>query len=269
MDILKRDLAPITAAAWQAVDSRARQTLTTMLSGRRVVDVTGPLGWEFAAVPLGRIEYAKAQSVSGITYGLHQVKPLIEVKVPFTLDIAEIDNAARGGKDIDLASLDQAAEKLARFEEEALYHGFAPAGIKGLSEVSSQMRMQVSGDPEDIADKVSKALTALRKTSVEGPYALVVGPEMWVALSGHVRGYPLSQYLETMLGGQVIVSPFIEEAYVLSTRGGDLEMTLGGDIAIGYASHDTEKVALFLLESFTFQVLDSTVVVRLDFKAGK
>ncbi|MYL84758.1 bacteriocin [Desulfovibrio aerotolerans] len=268
MDILKRDLAPITAAAWQAVDNRARQTLTTMLSARRVMDVTGPLGWEFAAVPLGRIEYAKTQSVSGITYGLHQVKPLVEVKVAFTLDIAEIDNAARGGKDLDLAGLDAAAEKLARFEEEALYHGFAPAGIRGLSEVSSQSRMQVSGDPEDIADKVSKALTALRKTSVEGPYALVVGPEMWVALSGHVRGYPLSQYLETMLAGQVIVSPFIEEAYVVSTRGGDLEMTLGGDIAIGYASHDTEKVALFFLESFTFQVLDPTVVVRLDYTAG-
>ena len=267
MDILKRDLAPITAAAWQAVDSRARQTLTTMLSGRRVVDVAGPLGWEYAAVPLGRIEYAKTQSVSGITYGLHQVKPLVEVKVPFTLDIAEIDNAARGGKDIDLAALDEAAEKLARFEEEALYHGFAPAGIQGLSEVSSQTRLQVSSNPEDIAEKVTKALTALRKTSVEGPYALVVGPELWVALSGHVRGYPLSQYLETMLGGQVIVSPFIEEAYLLSTRGGDLEMTLGGDIAIGYASHDTEKVALFFLESFTFQVLDPTVVVRLDFSA--
>ena len=265
MDILKRDLAPITAAAWQAVDNRARQTLTTMLSARRVMDVTGPMGWEFAAVPLGRIEYAKTQSVSGITYGLHQVKPLVEVKVAFTLDIAEIDNAARGGKDLDLAGLDAAAEKLARFEEEALYHGFAPAGIRGLSEVSSQSRMQVSGDPEDIADKVSKALTALRKTSVEGPYALVVGPELWVALSGHVRGYPLSQYLETMLGGQVIVSPFLEEAYVLSTRGGDLEMTLGGDIAIGYASHDTEKVALFFLESFTFQVLDPSVVVRLDY----
>ena len=58
MDILKRDLAPITAAAWQAVDSRARQTLTSMLSARRVVDVAGPLGWENAAVPLGRIEYA-------------------------------------------------------------------------------------------------------------------------------------------------------------------------------------------------------------------
>ena len=264
MDILKRDLAPITAAAWLAVDSRARQTLTNMLSGRRIVDVAGPLGWEYAAVPLGRIEYAKAPSASGITYGLHQVKPLVEVKVPFTLDIAEIDNAARGGRDIDLGPLDKAAEKLARFEEEAIYHGFAPARIKGLSEVSSQTRITVSTNPDDIVEKVSKALTALRKTSVEGPYALVVGPEMWVALSGHVKGYPLSQYLETMLGGQVIVSPFLDEAYLLSTRGGDLELTLGGDIAIGYASHDTEKVALFLLESFTFQVLDPTVVVRLD-----
>ena len=268
MDILKRDLAPITAAAWQAVDSRARQTLTTMLSARRVLDVAGPLGWEYAAVPLGRIEYARTQSVSGITYGLHQVKPLVEVKVPFVLDIAEIDNAARGGRDIDLAPLDEAAEKLARFEEEAVYHGFAPAGIKGLSEVSNQSRIPVSGDPEGIAESVSMALTALRKSSVEGPYALVVGPELWVALSGHLRGYPLSQYLETMLGGQVIVSPFLKEAYLLSTRGGDLELTLGGDIAIGYASHDTERVSLFFLESFTFQVLDPTVAVRLDWNAG-
>jgi uncharacterized linocin/CFP29 family protein len=268
MDILKRDLAPITAAAWQAIDNRARQTLTTMLSGRRVMDILGPLGWEYAAVPLGRVEYPKDQPVSGITYGLHQVKPLVEIKVPFTLDIAEIDNAARGGKDIDLRSLDEAAANLALFEEGALYHGFAPAGIKGLSEVSNQTRLSVSADPNDIVEKVSQGLTALRKTSVEGPYALVVGPEMWVALSGHVKGYPLFQYLETMLAGQVIVSPCIEEAYLLSTRGGDLEMTLGGDIAIGYASHDTQQVALFFLESFTFQVIDPTVVVRLDWNVA-
>jgi uncharacterized linocin/CFP29 family protein len=50
---------------------------------------------------------------------------------------------------------------------------------------------------------------------------------------------------------------------VLTTRGGDFELTLGQDVSIGYLSHTDTSVRLYLQESLTFQLLTSEAVVPL------
>ena len=46
MDLLKRQLAPISDAAWEQIDTEARRVLKLNLAGRRVVDFSGPHGWD-------------------------------------------------------------------------------------------------------------------------------------------------------------------------------------------------------------------------------
>ena len=41
MDLLKRHLAPIIPAAWDAIDQEAKRVLTLHLSGRKLVDFDG------------------------------------------------------------------------------------------------------------------------------------------------------------------------------------------------------------------------------------
>ena len=55
MDHLHRELAPITDAAWEAIEHDARARLTTYLASRKVVDFAGPHGWAHSATDLGRI----------------------------------------------------------------------------------------------------------------------------------------------------------------------------------------------------------------------
>jgi uncharacterized linocin/CFP29 family protein len=50
---------------------------------------------------------------------------------------------------------------------------------------------------------------------------------------------------------------------LLSTRGGDYEVTVGQDLSIGYAAHDRTDVELFLTESFTFRMLEEKAAVFL------
>jgi uncharacterized linocin/CFP29 family protein len=50
---------------------------------------------------------------------------------------------------------------------------------------------------------------------------------------------------------------------LLSTRGGDYELTVGQDLSIGYAVHDRENVELYLTESFTFRVLEEKAAIFL------
>ena len=48
----------------------------------------------------------------------------------------------------------------------------------------------------------------------------------------------------------------------MSTRGGDLELILGQDLAIGYEAHTQDKVKLYFTESFTFRILEPAAVIH-------
>src|SRR5690606_34195307 len=89
---LKRDIAPLTTQAWKLIDDEAQELLRTYLSARRFVDVSGPHGWEHAAVNTGRLEVAEAPVDKTITWGQREVLPLVEVRVPFTLLQMELDS---------------------------------------------------------------------------------------------------------------------------------------------------------------------------------
>jgi len=51
---------------------------------------------------------------------------------------------------------------------------------------------------------------------------------------------------------------------MLSQRGGDLEIILGQDMAVGYDSHTSDKVKLYYTESFTFRILEPAEVIHYD-----
>jgi uncharacterized linocin/CFP29 family protein len=266
MDILKRSIAPITDAAWSEIDAQARRVLHALLSARKLVDVEGPRGWEYASVPLGRLEVPGKQGGSGVDYGVHRVLPLVETRAYFDLQTWELDNIVRGALDIDFTPLEKAAQEAARFEEEAVFKGFSPSGIRGLGESTLHKPVSLTGDPENLLESVSQGITALLGASVEGPYGLAVSPEIWRHLAGYVRGYPLRNHLEKLLGGPVVLGQFIDGAYLLSLRGGDMQLVIGQDLSIGYLSHDSRTVHLYFTESFTFRVLEPAVIVRMDWK---
>lgn len=260
MDILKRSLAPITQDAWTEIDKLARGILVAVLSNRKIVDVDGPHGWEYSAVTMGRLSLPDSQPDPDVHFGMRQVLPLVEVRVPFELDIWEVDNIVRGAQDADLHALEEAARSLAKFEERAVYYGLAQAGIKGLKEKTDFDPIPLKNESGDILEKVTRALATFKAQSIEGPYAMVVPTGMWTTLLSYYQGYPLNQYIESMLEGKIIISPYVEDAFLVSTRGGDMTLTLGQDIAIGYNSNDKEKVRLFFTESFTFHVAEPHAV---------
>ena len=57
MNILKRELAPIPAEAWAEIDAQATRSLKAILSARRVIDLSGPMGPDFPGVPEGRLDF--------------------------------------------------------------------------------------------------------------------------------------------------------------------------------------------------------------------
>ena len=259
MDILRKSLAPITDKAWEEINETALEVLTSVLSARKFVDVEGPKGWDYAALSTGRIDVPKGQK-GPVEYGVNQVLPLLEVRIPFELNIWELDNVARGAEDIDLDALEDAAREIAKFEENAIYEGFKAANIKGLKSCNEYDTPAFPENGEEIIGAVANVLAQFKANSVEGPYSLVLSQDKWEKVNSYVKGYPLRKQLENLLGGSIIMAPNIDGAFIVSERGGDLKMVIGQDLSIGYKAHNNKTVQLYFTESFTFHVVDPAAV---------
>ncbi len=269
MDILKRELAPIAAEGWKEIDRQARQVFETALQMRKIVDVAGPYGWDYNALPLGKIENVKKDEGSRLEYGLRSVRPLVEARIFFELDIWQLDNLARGVADIDFDSLHQAAQRTAVFEEQAILRGMQEGGIEGLLHSSAHAPILAGSSAAEIAEAVARGIMVLYQASIAGPYALIMGPSVWQTLAEHpdscgCGGCTFLEQIKALVKGPVLVSPLVQTALLVSQRGGDLQLVLGQDISIGYHAHTVEKVTLFLTESFTFRVLEPRAFLNIS-----
>jgi uncharacterized linocin/CFP29 family protein len=265
LDLLKRELAPIAPPAFAAVDAEAARVLKLNLAGRRIVDFRGPHGWELAAVNTGRLAVNADQPEGEVHFGIRQAQPLVEVRVPIRLPIMELDSIGRGAPDPDLRPVVAAAERVAHFEDGAIFNGLAPAGIVGIIPASPHHAHKLPPEVTHLPRAILTARETLRQAGVDGPYALALDAAYTAqVLAAAEDGYPLSKRLtEEVLDGPLVRAPAIEGGVLLSVRGGDYELTVGQDLSIGYAAHDRQTVELYLTESFTFRVLEGAAAVRL------
>lgn len=265
MDLLKRKKAPIVSQAWQQIDEEARRVLKLHLAGRKLVDFSGPHGWQLGAVNTGRLEHIEHGPVENVSHAIREVRPLVELRAPILLPILELDYAARGALDLDLDPVISAAESVARAEDEAIFHGFAEGKITGIVQASPHPAIEVRTS-QAWPSAVSAAKEVLRMAGVNGPYALALGTEAYGELTAEGDdGYPLRNRIEERVSdGNLIWAPALKEgALLLSIRGGDYELTVGQDLSVGYASHDRTTVELYLTESFTFRVLEEKAAILL------
>ncbi|MFF8532607.1 family 1 encapsulin nanocompartment shell protein [Streptomyces sp. NPDC015532] len=261
---LHRELAPITPAAWNEIEDEARRTFRRNLAGRRVVDVTGPDGPELAAVGTGHLSRVDGPS-PGVAARLRRVQPLVELTVPFRVSRDAVDDVDRGAKDSDWQPVKDAARTMAFAEDQTVFNGYAAAGVDGLRARTSNPVLRLPAEPRDFPDAVSHALSTLRLAGVQGPYTLLLGAEAYTAVSETSdHGYPVTAHLGRLLDGRLIWAPAVEGAFLLTTRGGDYELRLGEDLAIGYTAHDATGIDLYFRQTLTFLVHTDEAVVALD-----
>lgn len=268
MDHLLRGHAPIPAEGWARIDDEARDRLTPRLGARKLVDWNGPAGWEHSAISLGR-----TSAVDGPPPGCgegqvqarrRKVVELAELRVPFTVNRAELEDAARGAIDLDFADLDRAARLVAEIENRAVFHGWPAAGIVGLvGSVSSAPALGT--DARSYPAAIARAVADLRVAGIEGPYGLAVDADRYTRIAQTSEGgYLLIDHLERILGGKVVWVPGLTGAAVITQRGGDFLFESGQDLSVGYSHHDADTVTLYLEESFTFRVVEPDGAVMLS-----
>ena len=264
MNHLLRSHAPISDGVWKQLDEEAAQRLTPALAARKLVDFSGPHGWEYSATTLGRVNPLASPPCEGVIGQQRRVLPLVEVRADFELSRSELRDADRGAEDADLEPLDKAAHQIAVAENIAVFHGWTDA-IEGIAQCSPHERIPLGEDTEGYPRAVANAVERLLSCGVTGPYGLALGREQYrlVAETGEHGGYPLLDHLRKILEGPLVWAPGVRGAVVVSLRGGDFLFESGQDLSLGYESHDRDVVRLYLEQSFSFHAATPEAAVAL------
>lgn len=263
MNNLHRELAPISEAAWDQIEEEASRTFKRWIAGRRVVDVVGPAGPTLAAVGTGHLHPIDSPA-DGVIVRQREAQLVVELRTPFSVARAAVDDVGRGAKDSNWQPVKDAVKKIALAEDRAVFHGAAAAGIVGIAPSSSNAPIALPSDVRDVPDAVARALTALRLAGVDGPYALLLSADVFTAVSETTdHGYPIRDHIARLLDGEIIWAPALSGALLVTTRGGDYALHLGQDLSIGYLSHDADAIELYLQESLTFLALTAEASVAL------
>ncbi|MDO5754792.1 MAG: family 1 encapsulin nanocompartment shell protein [Tissierellia bacterium] len=258
MDLLKRSIAPITEEAWNEIDDAAVDVINAKLTGRRVLKVQGPYGFEKNSVDEGRL--VLFDDDSDVQKGSYKLRNLIEARVEFELPKWELDNIERGAKDLDLDPLEEAVEKLCQFEDDLIYNGYKKAASEGMKEVAANT-LDFGKEGNEILKNISDATLLLEDAYGEKPYALVVSEELYDRLNIVFDGKYLIDVVKELIGGKIVRTDHLEGGLLFPERDEDFELTIGQDYSIGYQADDVENVRLFITESLAFRVLDEDKIV--------
>ena len=270
MNHLFRELAPVSAAAWQEIETEAERTLKTMLAARRVVDFAGPQRWEASAISTGRTQAIAAPPPSTIEARVRRVLPFVELRATFDMRREELDAVDRGAKDPDTAPVIEAARRIAIAEDRAIFHGYPAAGIRGVCEAAPETALRLGDAVAGYPVLIATALNRLRDRGVGGPFAIALSEQCFTDLTDATSaGYPVLEHVRRLVEGPLVWAPGLDGVVVLSLRGGDFALTVGQDFSIGYLSHDAEQVRLYIEESFTFWCIAPQAAVHVTPGSGE
>jgi uncharacterized linocin/CFP29 family protein len=268
MNHLLRELAPVSTVGWQEIEKEAARTLKTTLAARRLVDFVGPEGWAASAVGTGRTDGITSPTDGKVRARLRKVLPLVELRVPFEMSLADLDDIERGAEDPDTDAVIAAARAIAIAEDRAVFHGYPAAGIQGICEAQASEGVPIDDDYERFPEVVTTALNRLRDGGVDGPYAIALGAECYKGLTETTHGgYPVMEHIRHLIDGPLVWAPGLDGSLVLSMRGDDFQLTVGEDFTIGYLGHDNEKVRFYIEETFTFWLLSPQAAIPLVHRA--
>ena len=265
MNHLRRELAPVTDSAWREVDAEATRALTTFLAaaqarrrdraawmgarGRepRVSDWIGHL----TGRRRGRL-HARCRANPRTSYAL----------LPCTAG-ARCDRPRKpiprshglGGRS------PQGRAQRGRRRVQWLRARPDRRHRLGLAARPCSPRRRLRG----VSPRGRRAVATLRGAGVDGPYGIALGPRCYTGVIETTQkgGYPVLEQLRLITGGPIAWAQALDGSVVMSLRGGDFELTLGEDFAIGFVGADDERVQLYLEESLAFRAHSPEAAVAL------
>lgn len=143
---LNRGAVGIPDALWERLDKAAQEAAADILTARRFLDLEGPFGVGLTSVEIGSESYCRPadKNLAGVVASRAIALPALQQL--FELSIRRVEGHLAMGLPLDLNPVQEAAEAVARREDEIVYYGIEELGIAGLMNVPKRHRMLAVGE---------------------------------------------------------------------------------------------------------------------------
>ena len=261
MDYLNRNASPFDANLWQEFDKAAVKSVRDMVTGRRFLDVDGPYGVGLTTIEIGNDSFCRQPQPDEAGAIMGHAISLPMLRRSFNLSIRRLAGHLEKEQPLDTTPVEDAAEAVAKREEEFIYYGQKDFNLHGL--LTAPGRNEIAGGEwanlDTALNNVLSAVTRLDESGFRGPYALVASPELY---NGLFRRYDGSDLLQVEHIGRLctrgIFKAPIKGAAVVDPRCG--RIVVGQDAMVGYSGSDGVHAQLFVSESIVLK-LDSPAAV--------
>ncbi len=233
--ILMREASPLTAEQWAAIDAIVNRTAASILVGRRIASLYGPLGFGAYVVPL----YTYTHEGGAVHAKLQRQLPFSTIEHDFTITVRDLEQF-NSGLPFDLTPAAAAAAACAQAEDRLLLHGDPERSLEGLLNAKGVRKLPLGNWDESGAavQAVGQAVAQLMADGYFGPFAAVAHPLRLVQLQRVYggRGILESELIERQLGGGLYTSPVMpmDQVIVLSTQPHYLDIAIGQDLVTAY-----------------------------------
>lgn len=267
MNYLNREKATFSSEIWDRIDAAVVGAASDILTGRRFLEVEGPYGVGLTSIEVGEEGYCRQPAPDEAGAVLSRAVALPMLRKSFGLSVRRIDGHESMGQPLDLRAAEDAAEAVARREEEFIYYGQPDFGLEGL--LTAKGRNEVDcrdwSKVEEALEDVLAAVNQLDEKGFHGPYALALSATWYNLLFRRYEGTDMLQleHLKRLceLG---VFKASIEGAVLVDARVG--RIVVGQDMMTGYSMNDGIHHQMFVSESLVLMVEEPTAICTLDSK---
>lgn len=270
MSYLNRESAFFSAEIWDTIDNAAVSAAAQLLTGRRFIDVEGPYGLGLTSIEVGEDDYCRQPASDEAGAVLSRAIAVPMLRKSFGLSVRRIEGYVSMGQPLDLRAAEDAAEAVARREEEFIYYGQPDFGIEGL--LTAQGRNEVQCEDwnkiEQGLNDVLNGVDQLDSNGFHGPYALALSPTWYNRLFRRYEGTDMLQleHLKRLceLG---VFKANISGAVLVDAHVG--RIIVGQDLMTGYSTNDGIHYKLFASESLVLRVEEAGAICTLKFSGSE
>ncbi|UQZ89169.1 bacteriocin [Deltaproteobacteria bacterium Smac51] len=258
MDYLGRDAAPFGEDLWQQIDEAVVSAASEILVGRRFLPFFGPVGPGLNAAEIASPEKEEVFKDGFSIMEGRELKKVPQLYEDFWLYWRDIEGSRRVGFPVDVSAAKNAAQKLAQREDQMIFYGVKELGYDGLLTVPGSNVVE-KGDwnaGEEAFMSVVKGMSVLRQKSKLGKYALILSPDLYVALH---RIQPSAGVVEldrvkSLVNDRVFLASILQPgtALLVCAQPQYMDFMVGQDISAAY----TELVDL----NHHFRILETAIL---------
>lgn len=234
--------------------------LNTRQVGRRVVDLHGPFGWEFASVNTGMYQYKQDGDQ---TYTLRSNIPVIELRQDFTIQKDDYGVLKRGGNLLDRQPLINAVDAICNSENKLIFHNAPQESFQGVLKSSPFEPLEVK-NASYLFQSILEAINILSYRGIPEPYTLLMNTAVYIRTRELFPKEGIMDKLRKLEKmDRLIHSPIIDGVAIMSTASGNYELHFGKDMMFGYEKSTDLHHHFYLMETLAFIVKRPDACIQL------